>query len=117
MDKILKIVFVIFFLLSINLSFAQKTPYVNNENISLVSDGILIYPNPVTEKNFYVKSDDTIRVVEVLNMLGQNIKTIYNETGVAYNIFVELNDVKNGIYMVRVVLGNEKVFIRKIILK
>ncbi len=107
--------FMLFSFLNVN---AQKK-YENNSgvNTSVVSSDILIYPNPVKNNKFYVKSETVIKSVEVLNVLGENVKKIYNETNVAYNIFVELGDVQKGMYLVKITLKNGKSVIRKIILK
>ena len=78
---------------------------------------VLIYPNPVTDNKFYVKSEKVIKTVEVLNVLGQKIKTVNNQTNVAYNIFVNLGQVKNGMYMVNIIFSDNKSIIRKIIVK
>ncbi len=109
------LLFMLFSFLNVN---AQKK-YENNSgvNTSVVSSNILIYPNPVKNNKFYVKSETVIKSVEVLNVLGENIKKIYNETNVAYNIFVELGDVQKGMYLVKITLKNGKSVIRKIILK
>ena len=38
-----------------------------------------IYPNPVVDEFFYVKSADVVKSVEVLNVIGQSLKKVYNE--------------------------------------
>ena len=89
----------------------------NNINDIIIDYNVLIYPNPVTDNKFYVKSEFVIKSVEVINVLGQNLKTIYNETNVVYNIYVELGDVKEGMYMVKITFTDKKTIIRKIIVK
>ena len=88
-----------------------------NDIVQIVNYDVLIYPNPVTENKFYVKSEKVIRSVEVMNVLGQTIKRVLNETDLAYNIQVEIGDVKDGMYMVKITFDNDESMIRKIIIK
>ncbi len=88
--------------------------YIDNITVDY---NVLIYPNPVTDNKFWVKSESVIRSVEVINVLGQNIRTVNNETNVAYNIYVELGNVKEGMYMVKITFNDKKTIIRKIIVK
>jgi len=86
-------------------------------SISIIHSEVLIYPNPVTNNKFFVKSEQLIKKVEVLNVLGQNIKTVMNETNVPYNILVEIGNIKKGMYMVQVTLSSGEKVINKIIVK
>ncbi len=97
---------------------AQGFSEDTKKSIEFISDSdVSIYPNPVTNNKFFVKSEKIIKSVEVMNILGQNLKTIHNETNVAYNIIVELGELKKGMYMVRVTFKDNQSIIRKIILK
>jgi hypothetical protein len=49
--------------------------------------------------------------------LGQTIKKVNNETKIAYNLSVELGNVKEGMYMVKITFDNKETIIRKIIVK
>ncbi len=112
------ILFAAFLFFSINSVNAQNSSKQKTELCEFVIDyNVLIYPNPVVNNNFYVKSTEIIKTIEVMNVLGKNIKTIHNETGVAYNIYVELDNVEEGMYMVRVTFTSGKSIIKKIILK
>ena len=97
---------------------AQEFSENTKKSVEFISESdVSIYPNPVTNNKFFVKSEKIIKSVEVLNILGQNIKTVYNATNVAYNLIVELGDIKKGMYMVRVTFEKDQSIIRKIILK
>lgn len=116
--KIIISTFFIFNLVSVYTANAQgfSSNKIEISNLSFDYD-VLIYPNPVTDNKFYVKSEKVIKSIEVLNVLGQNIKTVNNETNVAYNIFVELGQVKKGMYMVKITFIDRNSIIRKIIVK
>jgi hypothetical protein len=120
MKTIIKIIislFIIFNIVTIYSVRAQGLSNDTNPKTYLIEFDVLIYPNPVTDNKFYVKSNDLIKTVEVLNVLGQRIRTVHNETNVPYNIFVELGNVKKGMYMVRITFADKKSVIRKIIVK
>jgi len=91
----------------------------NNDGISVILTDydVIIYPNPVTDNKFYVKSEKVIKSVEVINVLGQNIKTVNNETDVAYNIHIDIGNVEKGMYMVKITFDDKKTIIRKLIVK
>lgn len=120
MKTIIKILIPIFFIFNIVLVNNATAQGFSNDKLSneiFVDYDVLIYPNPVTDNKFYVKSEKVIKTVEVLNVLGQKIKTVNNQTNVAYNIYVNLGQVKKGMYMVNIIFSDNKSIIRKIIVK
>jgi len=86
-------------------------------SVTLTDYDVIIYPNPVTDNKFYVKSEKVIKSVEVINVLGQNIKTVNNETDLAYNIHIDIGNVEKGMYMVKITFDDKKTIIRKLIVK
>jgi hypothetical protein len=80
-------------------------------------DNIMIYPNPVTDMKFYVNADKTVTSVEVLNIIGQTVKTVRNDTQVPYNILVQLPNGKKGMYIIRVTTEDNHTYMRKILIK
>ncbi len=115
--KKLYILFII--LISLNsITYSQGfSRRANYSDFSLIPSKVIIYPNPVTDNKFFVKSDVLIKKVELLNVLGQKIKTINNETDIPYNILVETDNLKKGMYMVSVSLETGEKIINKIIVK
>lgn len=112
------IIFLLFALFSLHAQSQGMSDYQSNINeVQIVNYDVLIYPNPVTDNKFFVKSEKVIKAVEVMNVLGQNIKKVFNETDLTYNILVELGDVKDGMYMVKITFDNHESIIRKIIVK
>jgi hypothetical protein len=112
------IIFLLFALFSLQTQ-AQGMSDTQREfdKVEIVNFDVLIYPNPVTDNKFYVKSENIIKSVEVMNVLGQTIKKVNNETKIAYNLSVELGNVKEGMYMVKITFDNKETIIRKIIVK
>ncbi len=98
--------------------YAQSSIQIQEKNtVIAVKSDIIIYPNPVTDNKFYVKSDRLIKKVEVINILGQKIKTVNNQTDIPYNILVETGNLKKGMYMVQVTLDTGEKIINKILIK
>jgi hypothetical protein len=120
MKKIIPIISVLVFCtLFFGMKYTQAQGLKNDasHSVLLADYDVIIYPNPVTDNKFYVKSEKVIKSVEVINVLGQNIKTVNNETDVAYNIFVELANAQKGMYMVKITFDDKKTVIRKLIVK
>ena len=112
---LISLVFILAFNYAAN---SQGTSFQRLEpSVSIIHSEVLIYPNPVTNNKFFVKSEQLIKKIEVLNVLGQSIKTITNETNVPYNILVEIGSIKKGMYMVQVTLSKGEKIINKIIVK
>ncbi|NPA68334.1 MAG: T9SS type A sorting domain-containing protein [Chlorobi bacterium] len=111
------IIFVILFLLKTPLLSQEVVVYDNTKTVSNIISKVIIYPNPVTGSEFYVKSDKLIKKVEVINVLGQKVKTINNQTDIPYNILVETSNLNKGMYMVQVTFEDGNKVINKIIVK
>jgi hypothetical protein len=111
----MKQLFILFSLILFSLSYgmAQTGSFAPSSD----SDVVSIYPNPVTDMEFYVSADETVTSVEVLNVIGQTIKTVKNETQVPYNILVQLPNPKTGMYLVRVTTQNGSTYLRKVLVK
>ncbi|MEA2041842.1 MAG: T9SS type A sorting domain-containing protein [Bacteroidota bacterium] len=105
-------VFIILLLSSFAFSQDAYMPADDNE----VAE-IMIYPNPITDGKFYVRTDKIIRSVEVLNVIGQSIKTVRNDTNQPYNIKVGLPKCKKGMYLVRIIMEDKASYIKKILIK
>lgn len=89
-----------------------------NASISKVgrTDHILLFPNPVIDQQFTVKATDVILSVEIMNLLGQNVLFVNNPEA-SGELTVSLNNMREGIYLVKVQLDNKKLLLKKIIIK
>ncbi len=79
-------------------------------------DYIILYPNPVTNQEFTIKATEMIESVEVMNLLGQSVQSFNNEE-LSGEMRIKLNDVREGIYLVKVKLHNQKFLLKKIMIK
>ncbi|MCP4177145.1 MAG: T9SS type A sorting domain-containing protein [bacterium] len=77
----------------------------------------IIYPNPVINNTFIVKSDAIIKKVEVINVIGQTIAKVNNQTELPYNIVVRIHNCDKGMYMVKILFDNNQTVIKKMLKK
>ncbi len=84
---------------------------------SMKSYDVNLYPNPVTEDKFKVESEDLIKVVEVINVIGQIIHKQENEISSTDAIVVRLSNCEKGMYLVKVTFDDEKSIIKKLLVK
>lgn len=88
----------------------------NNMN-NVVSHEAVIYPNPVTDLNFKVKSDDLIVSVEVINVIGRTINQQLNEYRSFDDLHIKLNECEKGMYLVKITFDDNKSIIKKMLIK
>ncbi len=91
----------------LNTSGAAGNPVPNgiNEFVKANNDSkVKIYPNP-TAFNFNLLSEKYFNKIEVYSMSGQLVKII--ESDLVQEIEVETNDMKSGIYFVKIYSGNK----------
>lgn len=90
-----------------------------SENVSITQENIdaIVYPNPVRDGKFYVSSQYSITSIEVLNVIGQRIlKKEFNPNSIQ-EIFVELVNCEQGLYLVKISFVNDKTIIKKLLVK
>ncbi len=73
-----------------------------------INNGIFVYPNP-TSNTFIVNIENKeLKSVVIYNNLGQQVKEVFvNE--------VDINDLPNGIYIVRIVIMKEELYVTRIV--
>jgi hypothetical protein len=77
---------------------ADSTPVAENVAINALN----VYPNPATT-NIYVENN-TGATIEIYNLVGQKVKTVANANR---NAIVNVEDLSEGTYIVKVIDGNE----------
>ena len=88
----------------------------NNEN----SFNLSLYPNPANKYctiTFTIPKAENCRI-EVVDISGQRIKTIYNEfknPGI-YHILWNVSDYTSGIYFCKLLIDNQNPIVQKIII-
>lgn len=79
-------------------------------NDAVIAD-VNLYPNP-NNGSFSISSFDKIETVEIVDMLGKLVFKNKNNSN-EYNI----NGISKGLYLVKVTFDNDKVMIKKMIVK
>lgn len=75
-----------------------------------------MFPNPAVEKNLMITATQDLDVIQVFNILGQESeKVTFDKKNTNYHM-LELNQLRTGIYIVRVSLKNGVVLSRKVML-
>ncbi len=75
-----------------------------------------IYPNPVTNNQFQVKSDNEIASVELINVIGQTVFRQKNEV-LSNQLTVVFGECDEGLYLVKINFNTNKSIIKKIFVK
>jgi hypothetical protein len=120
MKKSLPLIFLLFFTLtlqgqkdSINTSgaLAQKN-YSRDAN----SINVSIYPIPVRDNSFTIKTDRDISFVKITNIIGQDIYRLqYNDPQQLIKIFLE--NPKRGMYLVTIIFSDGLRVVKKILVE
>jgi hypothetical protein len=77
-------------------------------NKKILSKNILVYPNPAREKTNikFQTSNESLINIDVYNVVGQKVNTIVNEILPAGEHEYKIENLKTGIYLVRIAAGN-----------
>ena len=119
MKKSLLLVFLIIFTITLQaqkdtLAYSpgiQKNAVAASENVS-----VTIYPVPVRENHFTIKSDREISFVKITNIIGQDIyKTQYKNPQTI--IKIDLDNPQRGMYLVTVIFKDNVRAVKKIMIE
>ncbi|MCX6305223.1 MAG: T9SS type A sorting domain-containing protein [Bacteroidetes bacterium] len=80
------------------------------------NQSVVITPNPVTNNRFTVQTSAPVSSVEVVSIVGQ---TVYSHVFVSHqwDVKVSLNNIPEGIYLVKVLFSDNQSVIKKIIVQ
>ena len=101
---------------------AQKdsigTPSASQRSISreTLPRKVTIYPVPVRENNFTIKSDRNISFIKITNIIGQDIfRDQFSDPQQLTRIF--LNNPKRGMYLVTIIFTDGSKVVKKIMVE
>jgi hypothetical protein len=77
---------------------------------------IEMYPNPVTDSRLTIKSGEDFRHIQIMNITGEIVFSQDYPDG-TNSAVIELNKLKNGMYLVRVAFTGRPNYTGKIIVK
>jgi hypothetical protein len=122
MKKFLLIFFLSYFTLLLQAQQGVKEHAVVNAVPQRVSGGesanirISIYPVPVRNNTFTIKSDKDISLIKVTNIIGQDIlKTKYNNP--QQQIRIDLDSPQRGMYLVTIIFSDGLRVVKKIMIE
>jgi Secretion system C-terminal sorting domain len=78
--------------------------------------GIIIYPNPVTEGNLTVKSEESFHSIQILNITGEIVFNQDYPSGTNHEV-LEITKLEKGMYLVRIGFPGKANHTAKIIVK
>lgn len=98
---------------------AQKTiiPNFYVENLNFTTHEVIIYPNPVVGNVVNFKSPTLIKKIEITNIIGKNVKTERNDKDIFDDMSVVLENCEAGIYLAKITFEDDKVLIKKLLVK
>jgi len=116
----MKAIFLLLFVFaafSIHTAFSQQSVENYNSTDALSAEyTVNLYPNPVTDGVLKVNTNHNIKMVEIINVIGQTVqKEVNNENST--EMTVELANMQKGMYLVRVTFENKKSIIKKVLVK
>ncbi|MBO4244398.1 MAG: T9SS type A sorting domain-containing protein [Bacteroidales bacterium] len=119
MKLITTILTTVLLLMAFSQAEAQKTiiPNFFVQNQNLTNHEVVIYPNPVVGKVVNFKSASLIRKVEITNIIGKCVKTKENDDYIFDDLSILLENCESGIYLAKITFDDDKVLIKKLIVK
>lgn len=93
---------------STSLDFTMQLQNSNNHDA-------LIYPNPVQNLDFKVKSYSTITDIIVMDMVGKVITTKHIDNYGNEEILINLPHCEKGVYMVKIIFDDGEIIIKKLL--
>jgi hypothetical protein len=116
------LLFIFLIITSLNLQAQKDTTNIagivqqKNNNSEAVNINISIYPVPVRENNFTIKTDRDISLVRVTNIIGQDIYRIqYNNP--LQLVKIPLENPKRGMYLVTIIFSDGIRVVKKIMVE
>lgn len=82
-----------------------------------IAPQVIVYPNPVTDNRFEVVANTEILSVELTNVLGEVIYRTEQLYGIARKVVVPVPERARGLYLARITLADNRVEIRKIMIR
>jgi hypothetical protein len=116
------LLFVLFIIFAVSLQAQKDTVNISSNQIqkSALADAasisITIYPVPIRENYFTIRSEKEVTFVKVTNIIGQDIfKIKYNNPETLIKII--LDNPKRGMYLVTIILNDGTRVVKKIMIE
>ena len=117
------LLFVILIILTLALH-AQKDPVsvigiLPQKDISkeVANINVSIYPVPVRENIFFIKTDRDVSFVKITNIIGQDVLRVRYSNPPLQPIKITLENTKRGMYLVTIIFSDGTRVVKKIIVE
>jgi hypothetical protein len=94
----------------------SANPFYISEEFDQPEKDIEIFPNPVTENRLTIKSAESFRSVQIMNITGEIVFAQEYPSGSTSEV-IELDKLQKGIYLVRIGFSAKVTHTEKIMLK
>ena len=94
----------------------RLNPFFSQQIIDQPSREVEIYPNPVTEGRLTVKSEESFRSIQIMNITGEIVFSQEYPSGTNSEV-LELEKLEKGIYLIRIGFAGKANHTSKIIVK
>jgi hypothetical protein len=114
------LLFILFIIFSINLQAQKDTTGIASDqgqrNVEAANVSINIYPVPVRQNSFTIRSDKEISSVKITNIIGQDIYRVqYNNPQTITRI--PLDNPRRGMYLVTIIFSDGLRVVKKIMIE
>jgi hypothetical protein len=121
MKKSLLFVFLIFLTLLLH---SQKDSTIiagtfpqRETDFNATAINVSIYPIPVRDNNFTIKTNRDVSFVKITNIIGQDIFRAQYNNNTQQLIWISLENPKRGMYLVTIVFNDGKRVVKKIMIE
>ncbi len=84
----------------------------NNNN----PEKVTIFPNPVIEDELTITAENSIIMIEILDIVGSSVFIQKYDTG-TNKVVLSLENLNKGLYIIKVKLSSKSIFTEKIMIK
>ena len=99
---------------------ASDNIYDNNYMAGLFNNNnpekVTIFPNPVIEDELTITAENSIIMVEILDIVGSSVFIQKYDSGTS-KVILNLENLNKGLYIIKVKLGSKSTFTEKIMIK
>jgi hypothetical protein len=85
---------------------------INNDN----TDKVTIFPNPVIEDELTISAENSIVMIEILDIVGSSVYIQKYETGTK-KVVLNLENLNKGLYIIKVKLSSKITCTEKVMIK
>ncbi len=107
-------------LIKSNASLTEGNIYDNNYISGLIdndnTDKVTIYPNPAIEDELTISAENSIIMIEILDIVGSSVYIQKYETGTK-KVVLNIEELNKGLYIIKVKLSSKITYTEKLMIK